>query len=136
MAATTGGGRTRRVVVVGGGVAGSLIAKTLQFHADLTLIDSKEYFEIPWAGLRAMVEPSFAKRSVINHRDYLSNGRIIVSKAVNISNTDVLTEEGRLVPYDYLVIATGHSDPAPKSKPKGLANIKQKMKRLRLLSPF
>lgn len=29
----------KRVVVVGGGVAGSLISKSLQFHADVTLID-------------------------------------------------------------------------------------------------
>lgn len=33
------GGVWKRVVVVGGGVAGSLIAKTLQFHGDVTLID-------------------------------------------------------------------------------------------------
>lgn len=29
----------KRVVVIGGGVAGSLIAKSLQFLADVTLID-------------------------------------------------------------------------------------------------
>ena len=34
------GGERRRVVVVGGGVAGSLVAKSLQFHGDVTLIDS------------------------------------------------------------------------------------------------
>lgn len=33
------GGGGRRVVVIGGGVAGSLIAKSLQFIADVTLID-------------------------------------------------------------------------------------------------
>lgn len=33
------GGSKKRVVVIGGGVAGSLIAKTLQFGADVTLID-------------------------------------------------------------------------------------------------
>ncbi|GAB4859835.1 hypothetical protein Ancab_011315 [Ancistrocladus abbreviatus] len=121
METTQGGGRTRRVVVVGGGVAGSLIARSLQFDADLTLIDSKEYFEIPWASLRAKVEPTFGKRSVINHGDYLSNTRIIASRAVNVSNADVLTEEGRLVPYDYLVIATGHLDPLPKTKPERLS---------------
>ena len=32
-------GERRRVVVIGGGVAGSLIAKSLQFHSDLTLVD-------------------------------------------------------------------------------------------------
>lgn len=31
--------KNRRVVVIGGGVAGSLLAKSLQFHADVTLLD-------------------------------------------------------------------------------------------------
>ncbi|KAL0460002.1 UNVERIFIED_CONTAM: Apoptosis-inducing factorA [Sesamum latifolium] len=114
------GGVWKRVVVVGGGVAGSLIAKSLQFQADVTLIDPKEYFEIPWASLRAKVEPSFAERSVIYHKDYLTNGRLVVSKAISISNSQVLTTEGRLVTYDYLVIATGHDDPLPKTKSERL----------------
>ncbi|PSS03118.1 Apoptosis-inducing factor B like [Actinidia chinensis var. chinensis] len=116
------GGDRMRVVVVGGGVAGSLVAKSLQFHGDVTLIDPKEYFEIPWASLRAMVEPSFAQRSVIHHRDYLTNGRIITSSAISVTDTEVLTAEGRLVAYDYLVIATGHAYPVPKTR---LERLKQ-----------
>ncbi|KAH6793670.1 oxidoreductase family protein [Perilla frutescens var. hirtella] len=110
------GGVWKRVVVVGGGVAGSLIAKSLQFHGDVTLIDPKEYFEIPWASLRSMVEPTFAERSVIYHKDYLTNGRVIVGKAINISNSQVLTSEGHQVTYDYLVIATGHNGSFPKTR--------------------
>ncbi|XP_042476785.1 apoptosis-inducing factor homolog A-like [Macadamia integrifolia] len=106
----------KRVVIVGGGVAGGLLAKTLQFRADVTLIDPKEYFEITWASLRSMVEPSFAKRSVIRHTDYFKNGRIITSHAINITNTEVLTADGLLVPYDYLVLATGHTDSVPTSR--------------------
>lgn len=103
----------KRVVVVGGGVAGSLIAKSLQFHGDVTLIDPKEYFEIPWASLRSKVEPTFAERSLIYHKDYLTNGRLVVGKAINISSSQVLTSEGRQIAYDYLVIATGHNDSFP-----------------------
>ncbi|KZV30558.1 apoptosis-inducing factorA [Dorcoceras hygrometricum] len=114
----------KRVVVVGGGVAGSLLAKSLQFHADVTLIDPKDYFEIPWASLRSMVEPSFAERSVIYHRDYLTNGRIIVSKAVDIVNSQVLTADGRLIAYDYLVIATGHDDCLPQTRSERLKEYK------------
>lgn len=33
------GRETKRVVIVGGGIAGSLLAKTIQFNADVTLID-------------------------------------------------------------------------------------------------
>ncbi len=80
----------------------------------------KEYFEIPWASLRSMVEPSFARRSVINHRDYFTNGRIITSSAINITETEVLTAEGHLIAYDYLVIATGHANRVPKTKTEKL----------------
>lgn len=103
----------KRVVVVGGGVAGSLLAYTLQNYCDVFLIDSKEYFEITWASLRAMVEPSFAKRSVINHHEYLRNARIVSSPAVDITDSEVLTAQGRLIAYDYLVVATGHMEDGP-----------------------
>ena len=69
-----------------------------------------------------MVEPSFAQRSVIHHRDYLTNGRIITSSAISVTDTEVLTAEGRLVAYDYLVIATGHAYPVPKTR---LERLKQ-----------
>ncbi|XVF69252.1 hypothetical protein PTKIN_Ptkin11bG0066100 [Pterospermum kingtungense] len=110
------GGDRRRVVIVGGGIGGSILAKTIQFNADVTLIDPKEYLEITWASLRNMVEPSFAERSVINHREYLTNGRMVTSSAINITNTEVLTAEGQNIGYDYLVLATGHRDPVPTTK--------------------
>lgn len=113
-------GDRRKVVVIGGGVAGSLVAKSLQFDADIILIDPKEYFEITWASLRSMVEPSFAERSVIYHREYLTNGRIITATALNITETEVLASDGRSIPYDYLVIATGHKDRVPKTKAERL----------------
>lgn len=84
----------------------------------------KDYFEIPWASLRSMVEPSFAERSVIYHRDYLTNGRVVVSKAINILNSQVLTADGRLIAYDYLVIATGHDDRLPQTRPERLEQYK------------
>ncbi|XP_022729845.1 apoptosis-inducing factor 2-like [Durio zibethinus] len=114
------GGEKKRMVVVGGGIAGSLLAKSIQFNADVTLIDPKDYLEITWASLRNMVEPSFAERSVINHRDYLTNGRIVTSAVIDITDTEVLTSEGRRIAYDYLVIATGHRDPVPKTKTERL----------------
>ncbi|KAL2536048.1 FAD/NAD(P)-binding oxidoreductase family protein [Forsythia ovata] len=128
------GGLWKRVVVIGGGVAGSLIAKSLQFHADVTLIDPKEYFEIPWASLRAMVEPSFAERSVIYHKDYLTNGRLVMSKAINISKSEVLTAEGRMVAYDYLVIATGHNDSFPKTRTERLKEYRAENKKIKAAS--
>ncbi|KAL1807909.1 hypothetical protein ACET3Z_024899 [Daucus carota] len=38
----------------------------------------KEYFEIPWADLRAMVEPSFAERSVIYQMEKIKSSQSIL----------------------------------------------------------
>ncbi|KAG8380672.1 hypothetical protein BUALT_Bualt06G0040200 [Buddleja alternifolia] len=111
----------KRVVVIGGGVAGSHIANTLQHHAHVFLIDLKEYFDIPWTDLRSMVEPSFANRTLINHTEYLPNARIITSAATNITQNEVMTAQGRLVAYDYLVIATGHDYNDPRTKNEKLS---------------
>ncbi|XP_073098742.1 uncharacterized protein [Elaeis guineensis] len=136
MAAAGGGGEgssriNNRVVVVGGGVAGALLAKNMQFHADVVLIDPKEYFEITWAQLRSMVEPSFAERSVINHTDYLTNGRIIASSAVNVTEAKVLTANGHSVAYDYLVIATGHADSTPRNRKDRLEQFQQGIQKIK-----
>ncbi|XP_059317593.1 uncharacterized protein LOC132068124 [Lycium ferocissimum] len=104
------GGEKKRVVVIGGGVAGSLIAKSLQDEANVSLIDMKEFFEIPWAALRSMCDPSFAKRAVFSHSEYLPHAKVLTSAAVDITDTEVVTAKGDRVAYDFAVIATGHSD--------------------------
>ncbi|XP_022150708.1 apoptosis-inducing factor 2-like [Momordica charantia] len=121
----------KRVVVVGGGVGGAFVAYSLQFVADVVLIDQKEYFEVSWAGLRSMVEPSFAERSVINHTDYLSNARIIASSATNITDKEVIVSDGSSVPYDYLVIATGHKESVPRSRTERLSQYQEVFEKIK-----
>ncbi|KAG9144105.1 hypothetical protein Leryth_013752 [Lithospermum erythrorhizon] len=94
----------KRVVIIGGGMAGSVLAKSLQDHADVYLIDPKEYFEIAWASLRCMVEPAFAERTLINHSEYAPNAHIITSAATSITQTQVTTANGRVISYDYLFV--------------------------------
>ncbi|KAI4322469.1 hypothetical protein L6164_022161 [Bauhinia variegata] len=122
---------SKKVVIIGGGIAGSLLAKNLQHHAQVTLIDPKEYFEITWASLRGLVEPSFAERTVINHREYFTNGTLVTSSAVNITETEVFTEDGRQVPYDYLVIAAGHADPLPRTRTERLNQFKAENEKIK-----
>lgn len=87
-------------------------------------VNRKEYFEIPWAKLRAMVEPSVAERSVIYHQDYFTHGQIVTSAAVDIKESGVLTADGNLYPYDYLVIATGHNDSVPRNRGERLVHYR------------
>ncbi|KAF7823199.1 apoptosis-inducing factor-like protein A-like [Senna tora] len=121
----------QEVVIVGGGVAGAFLAKILQDHAHITLIDPKEYFEIPWACLRAMVEPAVAERIVVNHRDYFKKGDLVTSSAVTITETEVFTEDGTQVPYDYLVIATGHTEPVPKTRDERINQFKEENEKIK-----
>ncbi|GAA0167032.1 oxidoreductase [Lithospermum erythrorhizon] len=119
------------VVIVGGGVAGSLLAKNLQNFADVHLIDAKEYFEIAWAGMRCIVEPSFAERSVIKHSEYAPNATIICSAAVGVTENEVTTEDGHRTAYDYLVIATGHNDTTPATKQEKLSNYQSEQEKIK-----
>ncbi|XP_020102460.1 apoptosis-inducing factor homolog B-like [Ananas comosus] len=121
----------RRVVVIGGGVAGALLAKNVQFNSDLVLIDPKEYFEIPWADLRAMVEPPFAEKILIKHTDYLTNAAIVTSRAIGVTETEVLTDGGRSVPYDFLVIATGHADPVARSRNDRIEQFREENEKIK-----
>ncbi|RZC71916.1 hypothetical protein C5167_035080 [Papaver somniferum] len=114
------------IVVVGGGIAGALVAKSLQFHAHVVLIDPKEYFEITYANLRAKVEPSFAERSVVKHGDYFTKGRMVIAYATGVTDTEVLTSDGEHIPYDYLVVATGANENTyPISRNKRLEQYKE-----------
>ncbi|TKY67024.1 Apoptosis-inducing factor-like A [Spatholobus suberectus] len=72
-----------------------------------------------------MVEPSFAERSLVNHRDYLINGNIVTSNAVSVTETEVWTADGHRIAYDYLVIATGHADRVPKSRSERLYQFEE-----------
>ncbi|KAL5709151.1 hypothetical protein ACHQM5_019871 [Ranunculus cassubicifolius] len=125
------GSEGRRVVIIGGGIGGGLVAKTLQHSAHVTLIDPKEYFEITWASLRSMVEPTFAEKSVFKHSDYFTNGRLLVSHVTNITDTEVLTADGEHVPYDYLVVASGHEDKYPKTRSERLRHYELEYEKIR-----
>ncbi|KAJ8899989.1 hypothetical protein K2173_024100 [Erythroxylum novogranatense] len=124
----------KKVVVIGGGVGGSILAYTIQSSFEVVLIDQKEYFEIPWSCLRAVVEPSFAERALINHSDYLPKAHIIASAATGITGTQVLTADGHACPYDYLVIATGHQDCAAKTRSERLDHYKAEFEKVKSAS--
>lgn len=79
------------------------------------------------------MDTSFAERAVVNHRDFLTNGLIVTSTAINITENEVLTADGRHIGYDYLVVATGHSDNVPVTKTERLHHNDAGKKKLYLL---
>ncbi|GLJ23325.1 hypothetical protein SUGI_0441310 [Cryptomeria japonica] len=124
-------GQKKRVVVVGGGIAGANAVNALEDHADVTLIDPKEYFEIPWAKLRCMVEPSFGERSMFLHSEYLKKATLIMSSVKGATEEAVITASGKQVKYDYLVIATGTPYSGPPSRAQKLKQFEADSKKIK-----
>ena len=121
----SGGGVRARVVVVGGGYAGGVIAADLCGEPDkfdVVLIDPKEYFEDVTANPRALCNPGTAytgaedtssewANSVCLYKDFvIRNGELVNGTLTGVRTTHVEVGAARtVVPYDYLVLATGSS---------------------------
>ncbi|MBN6102318.1 FAD-dependent oxidoreductase [Xanthomonas sp. CFBP 8703] len=54
-----------QVVIHGGGMAGALLAKALSPRLRVVLVDPNEYFEIPMAAPRSVVDPDFGDSAII-----------------------------------------------------------------------
>ena len=96
----------KKLVVIGGGFAGCLLAKKLQNEFDLTLIDTKDFFEYTPGILRVLVEPEHEKKLKISYNQYLKKIKIIKGLVKEVSPKFVLVNN-KQIQYDYLVISTG-----------------------------
>jgi NADH dehydrogenase FAD-containing subunit len=102
----------KKVVVIGGGFAGSYCAKKLENDFDVTLIDTKNYFEFTPSILRVIVHPENLDKIQIRHFDYLKKSEIVLGKVRRIDRKKVFVGNTGF-DYDYLVIASGSSYKSP-----------------------
>ncbi|MEK6876928.1 MAG: FAD-dependent oxidoreductase, partial [Nanoarchaeota archaeon] len=96
----------KKIVIIGGGFAGSTAARKLEKDFNVTLIDSKDYFEFTPSVLRTIIEPEHIKKIQALHKNYLNKAVVISGIVKDIGKKDVTTS-GRKFPYDYLVICSG-----------------------------
>ncbi|BBN06829.1 apoptosis-inducing factor 2 [Marchantia polymorpha subsp. ruderalis] len=120
----------KKVVVVGGGVAGSLLAHGLENDADVTLVDPKDFFEVPYSQLRSTVEPSFADRSLVLHTDYLKKAKFVQASAVKATESELTTDTGEIIPFDFLVVTTGTTFRGVKTKAERLQQFEADHKKI------
>jgi len=103
---------TKKVVIAGGGIGGAQLAYQLQNKAEVTLIDPKEFFEVPMAAPREMLHPEFSDNAVIPYADFLTEGRHIHGEMVSVSKDTVTVtsrneDSPKDIAYDILILATG-----------------------------
>lgn len=102
----------KKVVIVGGGYAGVSLAKELDSHAEVTLIDLKPAFVHSIAALRATVSPSILSDLIIPYDKLLKNGRFIQQKVRAVFEDHVLLANDEVIEGDIIVVATGSSNGA------------------------
>ena len=96
----------KKLVVMGGGFSGSYIARKLEDMFDLTLIDTKDYFEYTPGILRTILNPEHMYKIQARHSSYLKKSRIIIEEVKEVSKNFVKVNNEK-ISFDYLVISSG-----------------------------
>tara|TARA_Y100000310_G_scaffold225672_1_gene227726 strand:- start:19423 stop:20457 length:1035 start_codon:yes stop_codon:yes gene_type:complete len=103
----------KRVVVIGSGFAGAYAAKHLEKDFNVTLIDSKDYFEFTPSILRTIVEPFHMKKIQVLHNHYLRRAKIIMGCVHELREHEVILRNKKKIPFDFVIIASGSSYQLP-----------------------
>ena len=117
-----------KVAIVGGGYAGFNLARLLDEHVDVTLIEAREAFVHNVAAIRATVAPDLLDGIVIPYDRLLKRGRVVRGRAGSIDGNGVTLVDGSMIEADAIVLATGSHYAAP-FKPQGdsAADFKARM---------
>jgi NADH dehydrogenase FAD-containing subunit len=104
----------RTVAVVGGGYGGAAVAKALDEHADVVLIEPKDAFVNAAGSLRALTRPEeWAERIFFSYDGLLERGSHRREYAAGVDARGVTLASGERVEADYIVLATGSGYPYP-----------------------
>lgn len=96
----------KKLVIVGGGFVGTLSAKNLGKHFDITLVDTKDYFEFTPGILRTIAEPEHLEKIQAKHVDHLRNVSFVRGRVTKIADNIIYTNR-KQVYFDYLILASG-----------------------------
>lgn len=107
-----------RVAIIGGGYAGYALARHLDPHLDVTLIEAREAFVHNVGAIRAMAEPGIIPQLLYPYARLLRRGRVVRGRAEAMDGSGVTLRDGQHIAADAIVIATGSGYAAP-FKPQG-----------------
>jgi apoptosis-inducing factor 2 len=100
-----------KITIYGTGISGVVLARRLADEFDVTVVAPTDYFEVPMAMPRLMVQPGFADKAIVSIADALPKARHIHGRLVELTDAGGLVDGddgGRLmVTADITVLATG-----------------------------
>lgn len=103
------------VVILGGSFSGLSVAVTLAKSpprdiTHITLVEPKSYLEVRWATIRSLFDDSVCETNTVSLAKILSSHSMIThvrACATSIGMDTVQLDDGRHLPYDVLLVATG-----------------------------
>ncbi|KAF9969508.1 hypothetical protein BGZ73_008126 [Actinomortierella ambigua] len=112
-----------RVVVVGGSFGGIGFisnflkeANKLKKPVQISLVERSEYRHNNMGAFRALVQPDFNKIAWAPYTSLFPQGSghtVVQDSLMEVHHHHVVLESGKTIPFDYLVLATGSTNPAP-----------------------
>lgn len=99
-----------KIVVVGGGIAGIEFIREFEkfdLKEKIVLIEPKDYLEVPYGMLRALVDPIDFGKKVRRRIKDLIHSKHIMSKVVELKKDKVILDNGDSINFDYCILATG-----------------------------
>ena len=122
------------ILVVGGGFGGLRVVHELRQSkcpVEITLIDRKTYFEVTYATLRTLANPGFAGGMQRRPYSEFLQASFIQGEVSALTEQSATLTDGREIPFDYVVIATGTSYPSlPAAKSELSLTIKIRVKEI------
>ncbi len=106
----------------------------MQHAADVTLVDPKDYLEVPMAVPRLMVAPG-SLPALIAYREFLPKAELVQGRLKEVREGSIIVATSaqpgtREVPYDYLVLATGSNYEGDLVKPVS-GNVGERLQHFR-----
>src|SRR6202023_3587647 len=100
-----------KIVIYGAGMAGAMLASRLAENFDVTVVAPTNYFEVPMAMPRLMVQPGYADKAIVSIADALPRARHLRGRLVELTEAGGLVEgddgDRRTVTAAIAVLATG-----------------------------
>ena len=90
----------RRLVIVGGGYVGAELARALDDHATVTLVEEREAFCHAPAMIRAVVAPDLVERALFPYDRLLRKGTVLRARATAVDAGAVTLTDGRTLAAD------------------------------------